>query len=74
MPLSRVIARLKPMILDTLLSSKALSRGLFDQNELHRILTAHFDGRLKLHNEIWALLWLELWFGMWIDTKPNRSF
>ena len=58
---------LKDLAYDTLLSARAVARGLFRADAVRRLLDEHVSGRRLLHDRIWALLMLELWFCMWID-------
>ncbi len=58
---------LKDLAYDTLLSARAVGRGLFRPDAVRQLLDEHVTGRRLHHDRIWALLMLELWFGMWID-------
>ena len=58
---------LKEMAYDTLLSPRAIERGLFRPEAVRRLLDDHVAGRHLDHPRIWALLMLEQWFSMWID-------
>ena len=55
------------MAYDTLLSPRAIERGLFRPEAVRRLLDDHVAGRHLDHPRIWALLMLEQWFSMWID-------
>lgn len=57
---------------DTLLSSAAKKRGLFNITEIESLLDRHDAGE-NWASRIWALLMLELWFQMWIDTSNPFS-
>ena len=57
---------LKEFAYDTLLSSSALHRGLFNLDYVKTMLDWHSEGQ-NWSTRIWALLMLELWFQMWID-------
>ncbi len=65
---------MKPLVYDTLLSGRALSRGLFREGAVRAMLDEHASGRAAHQHRIWALLMLELWFAMWIDpaAPPAR--
>ncbi len=53
---------------ETLLSGPATRRGLFNLNEVERLLDGHCAG-IGNAPRIWALLMMELWFQMWIDKS-----
>ena len=52
---------------ETLLSEKALSRGLFNPNAVRDIVEQHVGGRKDHSHRLWSLLMLELWFNRFID-------
>lgn len=47
---------------ETLLSEKAVRRGLFKKESVKNILTTHAETNINFSPHIWALLTLELWF------------
>ncbi len=47
---------------ETLLSEKAVGRGLFKRESVKELLDTHTTTRIDLGYQIWALLTLELWF------------
>jgi asparagine synthase (glutamine-hydrolysing) len=51
----------------TLLSEKALKRGLFDASAVKRIVEQHTRGERNHEHQLWTLLMLELWFERFID-------
>jgi asparagine synthase (glutamine-hydrolysing) len=51
----------------TLLSEKALSRGLFQNDKVRQIIDQHVQGRVNHEHRLWTLLMLELWFQRFID-------
>jgi asparagine synthase (glutamine-hydrolysing) len=53
---------------DTLLSTRARQRGLFNPEYVRGLLDRHMAGENRAY-WIWALLMLELWFQMWIDSE-----
>jgi asparagine synthase (glutamine-hydrolysing) len=59
---------------DALLDGPARTRGLFQPDEVRRLLDEHRAGRARHHYRLWALLMLELWFRAWIDgaEPPER--
>jgi asparagine synthase (glutamine-hydrolysing) len=46
---------------ETLLSSKALGRGYFNETAVRHLLSEHREGKAKNHRAIWQLLVLEEW-------------
>jgi asparagine synthase (glutamine-hydrolysing) len=59
--------RLQTFLRDTLLSEKALSRGLFDREQVRRIVDQHVERKDDHALRLWSLLMLELWFERFID-------
>lgn len=53
---------LKDYAYDILLSEKAISRGIFKENEVKKLLDEHNNTKIEHGNRIWALITLELWF------------
>jgi asparagine synthase (glutamine-hydrolysing) len=59
--------QMKRFLAETLLSEKALSRGLFKRTEVVRIFELHTRGERDYAHQLWTLLMLELWFQRFID-------
>ncbi|HEX3143965.1 MAG TPA: asparagine synthase-related protein, partial [Pyrinomonadaceae bacterium] len=59
--------RLQTFLRETLLSEKALSRGLFDREQVRRIVDQHVERKDDHALRLWSLLMLELWFERFID-------
>jgi asparagine synthase (glutamine-hydrolysing) len=57
---------------EVLLSPAARQRGLFREEEVRRILSAHRGGR-DMADCIWALIFFELWCRAWLDTPPSAG-
>jgi asparagine synthase (glutamine-hydrolysing) len=57
---------LRSWVGEVLLSPRALKRGYFETEALHRFVHARLDGREQA-SELWALLWLELWHQEFMD-------
>lgn len=58
----------------TLLSRKCVKeRGLFEPDEIDRILKQHKSGKRDYSLHIWALMVLEIWFRMYVDGKSVES-
>jgi len=51
----------------TLLSEKALRRGLFRRARLEQIIGEHTSGHRDHAQQLWTLMMLELWFNRFID-------
>src|SRR5436309_85910 len=58
---------MRPFLRETLLSDKALGRGLFKPESLRRLIDEHVEGRSAHEHRLWSLLMLELWFQRFID-------
>src|SRR5438094_82929 len=58
---------MQPSLRETLLSDKALGRGLFRPESLRRIIDEHVERRSAHEHRLWSLLMLELWFQRFID-------
>jgi asparagine synthase (glutamine-hydrolysing) len=52
---------------ETLLSDKALSRGLFKPDSVRSIIDQHTESKMDHSHRLWSLLMLELWFERFID-------
>jgi len=52
---------------ETVLSEKALGRGLFRPDRVRAIIDEHAEGRNDHSHRLWSLLMLELWFERFID-------
>ena len=58
---------LKPMLHDTVLSTRALERGYFKPDAVRTLVTEHLDEREDHTYRLWSLLMLELWHREFID-------
>ncbi len=58
---------------DTLLSQKALGRGLFRPEAVKTLLDEHISGRAYHAHRLWALLTLECWHRTWVDPADAPS-
>lgn len=58
---------MKDFVRGTLLSEKAMNRGITDPKVVRRYIDHHNDGTLDHTHQIWSLLMLELWFQRFID-------
>jgi len=59
---------LRPLLEDTLLSSRAQSRGYFRAPAVRALVDEHLSRRADRTSHIWGLLMLELWFREFIDA------
>jgi len=59
--------KLKDFAYDTLLSEKAINRGLFKKEALKALLDEHVNTKINHAYRIWALITLELWFQEYFD-------
>jgi asparagine synthase (glutamine-hydrolysing) len=58
---------MQPFLRQTLLSEKALARGLFKPEMVRHIVDQHVEGKNDHSHRLWSLLMLELWFQRFID-------
>jgi asparagine synthase (glutamine-hydrolysing) len=58
---------LRELLVDTLLSPRALGRGYFTAAVVRRMVDEHVRGRASWHYLLWTLLMLELWHRTHID-------
>ncbi|MFN2514118.1 MAG: asparagine synthetase B, partial [Pyrinomonadaceae bacterium] len=59
--------KMQPFLRETLLSEKALNRGLFRPPEVRRLVEQHTRSERDYAPQLWTLLMLELWFKRFID-------
>ena len=59
--------QMKKFLGETLLSERALRRGLFKAEEVKRMFELHTRGEQDYAHQLWTLLMLELWFERFID-------
>src|SRR5881227_3662118 len=58
---------MQPFLRETLLSEKALSRGLFNRDRVKQLIDQHVANKVNHEARLWSLLMLELWFERFID-------
>jgi asparagine synthase (glutamine-hydrolysing) len=63
---------LAEMTRDLLLDDTARRRGLFNQDEVGRLVREHFDG-VSHGLQLWTLLVLEQWCRTYLDSSPATS-
>jgi len=59
--------KLQPFLRETILSEKALKRGLFRPEAVRQLVDLHTRGEQDNSHRLWTLLMLELWFKRFID-------
>jgi asparagine synthase (glutamine-hydrolysing) len=59
--------KLQPFLRETILSEKALNRGLFRPEVVKQLVELHARGERDHSHQLWTLLMLELWFQRFID-------
>ncbi len=64
---------LRPLLDDTVLSSRALARGYFTPGAVRSLVDDHVSARVDRTAQVWALLMLELWFRAFIDRARESQ-
>lgn len=59
--------QLQPFLRETILSEKALRRGLFKPETVKQLVELHTTRERDYSHQLWTLLMLELWFERFID-------
>jgi len=59
---------LRELLCDSLLSSRSFARGLFQPDEVKRLITEHVEARADHSFQLWSLLMLELWHTEMVDA------
>ena len=62
---------LREMAYDTMLSSRAMQRGLFQPKAVATLLNAHCKGQANYAEHLWDLFMLELWYRRFIDGNER---
>lgn len=60
--------KLQPFLRETLLSERALNRGLFKPEAVKQLVELHTRCEKDYSHQLWTLLMLELWFERFIDN------
>jgi asparagine synthase (glutamine-hydrolysing) len=61
-------------VLDIVLSSRAVNRGLFRKNAVEAMWKKHYHGIREFAPHLWALLVLEIWHQQYVDGDGWRDF
>jgi asparagine synthase (glutamine-hydrolysing) len=64
---------LRPLLEDTLLSSRALNRGYFKGSAVRALVDEHVSRRADRTSHIWGLLMLEMWFREFVDAPVSST-
>jgi asparagine synthase (glutamine-hydrolysing) len=64
---------LKAFVRDTLLGERALARGYFRPEALHRLVDDHLTGRVDRGRALWTLLSLEIWHRLFVDDDGTEG-
>jgi asparagine synthase (glutamine-hydrolysing) len=59
--------QMQSFLRETLLSQKALGRGLFKPESVKQMIELHTTGERDYAHQLWTLLMLELWFDRFVD-------
>ena len=62
---------LRPLLEDTVLSTRALQRGYFHPPAVRDLVDEHVSSRADRTAHVWGLLMLELWFRAFIDQPVS---
>jgi len=65
-------AELADTLRETLLGTRARTRGLIAHRPVERMVTQHLAGTHDWHEQLWILLMLELWCQTYLDARPWR--
>ncbi|MEM7482255.1 MAG: asparagine synthase (glutamine-hydrolyzing) [Acidobacteriota bacterium] len=58
---------------ETLLSQRAIERGLFDPGGIEHLIEQHSAGIVNRQAPLFSLLMLEHWHRLWIDSPPTLN-
>jgi len=61
--------KMQPFLRETLLSERALQRGLFKPDVVKQLIELHTRCERDYSHQLWTLLMLELWFNRFIDAQ-----
>ena len=64
---------LKPLLHETLLDERSLSRGYFNPETVQLLVDQHTDGRWDHSYRLWSLLVFEMWQRTFLDPSTVPS-
>jgi asparagine synthase (glutamine-hydrolysing) len=70
---SWLVGDLKPMVEEVLSPSAVRARGLFEPEEVRRLIRANQEGTEDNALRLWALLTLEIWQRTYLDGSPSNG-
>lgn len=68
-PINEFLNDNKKFIEGILLSKKSLSRELFDEKKIRKLIATNLDSRFQTSRFLFRLICVELWFRIFIDNK-----
>jgi asparagine synthase (glutamine-hydrolysing) len=63
--------RLNPLMHDLLAKERLREQGLFEPDQVHKLITEHEKGIASHHKQLWTLLVFQLWYDNFLH-KPAR--
>ncbi|HEX5436715.1 MAG TPA: asparagine synthase (glutamine-hydrolyzing) [Gemmatimonadaceae bacterium] len=64
---------LRPLLEETVATSRFVESGLFDRDYMRRLLAEHLSGRSDHHFRLWILLNLELWHRLYLEHQSAEQ-
>jgi asparagine synthase (glutamine-hydrolysing) len=64
---------LNKFVRDVVLGERALARGYFRPEIVHRIVNDHLEGRVDRGRALWTLLSLEVWHRLFVDDDGTEA-
>lgn len=65
---------LRPLLDDTIMSSRFFQRGYFNRSAVNALVDEHLSHRADRTAHLWALLMLELWFRRFVDEPLSSRY
>jgi asparagine synthase (glutamine-hydrolysing) len=73
-PLAHWMRReIRPLLEETVRSSRFVARGVFDQAYIARLVEEHVEGKQDHNFRLWILLNLEVWHRLFIDGESREE-
>jgi asparagine synthase (glutamine-hydrolysing) len=64
---------IRPLLEETVRSSRFVARGVFDQAYIARLVEEHVEGKQDHNFRLWILLNLEVWHRLFIDGESREE-